>query len=172
MQLADEVRIAAPREVVYAALNDPDVLRAAIPGCESLEQKSETELAATVALKIGPIKARFSGEVTLSNLNPPESYTITGEGSGGVAGFAKGGGDVALEADGDETVMKYDVTADVGGKIAQLGNRLLNGTAKRLTREFFDTFGEIVARRHAGEEIEAGDGGDSGDGGGDGGDGG
>lgn len=150
MQLADEVRIAAPRDVVYAALNDPEILKASIPGCETLDMESPTEMAATVALKIGPIKARFSGKVTLSNLNPPEGYTISGEGSGGVAGFAKGGGDVSLEEDGAETVMKYDVTADVGGKIAQLGNRLLNGTAKRLAGEFFTTFGEIVSQRQAG----------------------
>ncbi len=154
MQLADEVRIAAPRDVVYASLNDPEILKQSIPGCESLEMESDTELSATVALKIGPIKARFSGKVTLSNLNPPQGYTISGEGSGGVAGFAKGSGDVALEEDGDETVMKYDVTADVGGKIAQLGNRLLNGTAKRLAGEFFTKFGEIVSERQAGGGAE------------------
>lgn len=151
MQLADEVRIAAPREVVYAALNDPEILKEAIPGCEVLEQQSETEMSATVALKIGPIKARFSGAVTLSNLNPPEGYTISGEGSGGIAGFAKGGGDVVLEDVDGETLMKYDVTADIGGKIAQLGNRLLNGTAKRLAGEFFTKFAEIVSERQAGD---------------------
>ena len=140
-----EERIAAPVDKVWAGLNDPAVLKEAIPGCQSLEMKSPTEMAATVVLKIGPIKATFNGEVTLKNLNPPHSYTIQGEGKGGIAGFAKGGADVTLTPDGEETVLKYAAKADVGGKIAQLGSRLISSTSKKLAGEFFSTFGEKVS---------------------------
>jgi carbon monoxide dehydrogenase subunit G len=141
-----EERVAAPLDKVWQALNDPEVLKACIPGCESLEKKSDTELAATVVLKIGPIKATFAGEVTLKNLDPPHSYTIEGEGKGGIAGFAKGGADVSLTADGaDATVLKYAAKADVGGKIAQLGSRLIASTSKKLAGEFFSTFNEKVS---------------------------
>jgi carbon monoxide dehydrogenase subunit G len=141
-----EERISAPLEKVWAALNDPAVLKESIPGCQSLEKKSDTELAATVVLKIGPIKATFNGEVTLKNLNPPHSYTIQGEGKGGIAGFAKGGADVKLTADGPgTTILKYEAKADVGGKIAQLGSRLITSTSKKLAGEFFSTFNEKVS---------------------------
>lgn len=141
-----EERISAPLEKVWAALNDPAVLKESIPGCQSLEKKSDTELAATVVLKIGPIKATFNGEVTLKNLNPPHSYTIQGEGKGGIAGFAKGGADVKLTADGPgTTILRYEAKADVGGKIAQLGSRLITSTSKKLAGEFFSTFNEKVS---------------------------
>ena len=141
-----EERIAAPVQKVWEALNDPDVLKACIPGCESLEKNSDTDLAAVVVLKIGPIKAKFTGAVTLKNLNPPHSYTIEGEGKGGIAGFAKGGADVTLAADGaDVTVLRYAAKADVGGKIAQLGSRLITSTSKKLAGEFFSTFNEKVS---------------------------
>jgi len=145
MQFNDEIRIDAPREQVYAALNDPGILRNSIPGCEEIEQVSETELVATVVTRIGPIKAKFKGQVTLSDLNPPESYTISGEGTGGSAGFAKGGAKVTLEADGTATILHYEVQADVGGKLAQLGGRLIEGTAKKLAGEFFNSFRDAVA---------------------------
>ena len=145
MQLSDEIRIDAPREQVFAALNDPEILKKAIPGCEEIEQVSETELVATVVTRIGPIKAKFKGQVTLSDLNPPESYTISGEGTGGSAGFAKGGAKVTLEADGTATILHYEVQADVGGKLAQLGGRLIEGTAKKLAGEFFNSFRDAVA---------------------------
>lgn len=141
-----EERIAAPIDKVWEALNDPAVLQATIPGCQKLEMKSPTEMAATVVLKIGPIKATFQGEVTLRNLNPPNSYTIEGEGKGGIAGFAKGGADVTLTADGaDATILKYAAKADVGGKIAQLGSRLIESTSKKLAGQFFSTFNEKVS---------------------------
>ena len=140
MQFTDEIRIDAPREQVYAALNDLGILRNSIPGCEEIEQLSETELVATVVTRIGPIKAKFKGHVTLSDLNPPSSYSITGEGKGGTAGFAKGGAKIVLEEDGEATIMRYEVQIDVGGKLAQLGGRLIEGTAKRLADEFFTRF--------------------------------
>ncbi len=144
MQLNDEIRIDAPREQVYAALNDPEILRKSIPGCEEIEQVSETELVVTVVTKIGPIKAKFKGHVTLSDLNPPSSYTISGEGKGGTAVFAKGGAKISLEEDGEATVMRYDVEIDVGGRLAQLGGRLIEGTAKKLADDFFSSFKQEV----------------------------
>lgn len=141
-----EERIDASIDKVWAALNNADVLRACIPGCESLEKKSDTELAATVTLKIGPIKARFNGEVELKNLKPPHSYTIAGEGKGGIAGFAKGGADVTLKEEGpDATMLIYVAKADVGGKIAQLGSRLIQSTSKKLATQFFSEFNKKVS---------------------------
>ncbi|MGN6582910.1 MAG: SRPBCC family protein [Rhizobiaceae bacterium] len=146
MNMEGQEQIQAPVEKVWQALNDPDVLKDCIPGCENLEKKSDTEFAATVSLKIGPIKARFQGAVELKNLNPPNSYTIEGEGKGGIAGFAKGGADVALTADGaDATILKYTVKADVGGKIAQLGSRLIDSTSKKLASQFFENFNKKVS---------------------------
>ncbi|MFD1329075.1 SRPBCC family protein [Mycoplana ramosa] len=142
MDMSGEERIAAPREAVWAALNDPETLQACIPGCQSLTMKSPTELAATVKVKIGPVSATFNGEVTLSDLNPPESYTISGEGKGGIAGFAKGGADVRLAEDGNETVLTYTVNAQVGGKLAQLGSRLIDSTSKKLAAQFFAGLGQ------------------------------
>ncbi|MCA0871067.1 carbon monoxide dehydrogenase subunit G [Seohaeicola saemankumensis] len=142
MELSEEIRIKAPREVVYAGLNDPEVLKACIPGCEELTQTSENELEAKVVLKIGPVKARFGGQVTLDRSNAPGGFTLTGEGKGGAAGFAKGGAEVTLIEDGDETVLSYTAKAEVGGKIAQLGSRLIQGTAKKLSAKFFASFAE------------------------------
>lgn len=140
MDMTGERRIPAPRETVWAALNDPDVLKAAIPGCESLEKTSETEMKATASVKIGPISARFTGKVQLSDIDPPNGYTIGGEGQGGVAGFAKGGAKVHLEPDGAGTLLRYEVNAQVGGKIAQLGARLIDATAKSMADQFFNRF--------------------------------
>lgn len=142
MDLTGQYRIAAPRDVVWAALNDPDVLKRCIPGCRELEQRSPTELAAKVGLKIGPISATFSGEVTLGNINPPAGYTITGQGSGGATGFAKGSADVALaEVEGGaETDLTYTAKAEVGGKLAALGGRLIQATSKKLADDFFSSF--------------------------------
>lgn len=146
MEMNGEERIAASRDVVWAALNNPEVLKQCIPGCESLEMTSDNEMAATVKLKIGPVSAKFKGEVTLENINAPESYTITGEGKGGIAGFAKGGADVSLREDGADTILTYDVKAQVGGKLAQLGSRLIDSTSKKLAGQFFEKFGEVVGQ--------------------------
>jgi carbon monoxide dehydrogenase subunit G len=146
MDMTGERRIAAPREKVWAALNDPEVLKAAIPGCESLERVAENELKATAAVKIGPIAARFNGKVNLLDLDPPQSYRLVGEGQGGVAGFAKGGANVRLTEDGPgATVLGYEVQAQVGGKIAQLGARLIDATAKQMADAFFDRFAAQLA---------------------------
>lgn len=145
MDMQGTERIEAPVDAVWKALNDPDVLRQAIPGCESLDKTSDTSMVAKVVLKIGPIKAKFDGAVELQNLNPPHSYTISGEGKGGLAGFAKGGADVSLESDGPTaTILTYVVKAEVGGKIAQLGSRLIESTSKKLAAEFFSNFGAAV----------------------------
>src|SRR3954451_19959245 len=123
MDMTGEYRIPAPRQRVWEALNDPEVLRQAIPGCEQLDKVSDTELTARVKAKVGPVSATFNGKVTLGDLNPPESYTISGEGSGGMAGFAKGGANVHLTDEGADTLLRYDAKADVGGKLAQIGSR-------------------------------------------------
>lgn len=152
MDLKGEYRLAAPRETVWALLNDPEVLRVCIPGCQSLEMTDGNRMAATVVAKVGPVKATFTGEVRLENINAPESYSIVGEGKGGIAGFASGGADVHLTEDGGETVLTYSVDAKVGGKIAQLGGRLVDSTAKKLAGQFFDCF---AARCTAGEPAAA-----------------
>ena len=144
MDIKGEYTIAAPRDKVFAALNDQAVLRACIPGCESLDKLSDTEMTAKVRLRIGPVSAAFSGKVTLSDIDPPNGYKISGEGQGGVAGFAKGGAVVTLADDGGVTVLSYDADAQVGGKIAQVGARLIQGTARKLADQFFGKFAESV----------------------------
>jgi len=146
MQMNDSRSVPASRDKVWAALNDPDVLRQCIPGCQSLEMTSPTDMTATVVIKVGPVKATFGGKVTLSDLDPPIGYRITGEGSGGVAGFAKGGAAIRLEAAGEhETFLHYEVESQIGGKLAQLGGRLIDSTAKKLAGEFFTKFGAVVS---------------------------
>jgi carbon monoxide dehydrogenase subunit G len=150
MEMNGERHIAAPRELVWQALNDPEALKAAIPGCESIEKLSDTDLTAKLAIKIGPMAAKFSAKVKLENLNPPASYTISGEGNGGAMGFAKGGADVALEAvSPTETILRYSVKAQVGGKMAQLGARLIDSTAKQMADQFFDRFAAALAPKAA-----------------------
>jgi uncharacterized protein len=156
MDMNGSQRIEAPREVVWAALNDPEVLKQSIPGCDSIEKLSDTDMTAKVTLKVGPVKATFTGKVTLSDLDPPNGYTISGEGSGGAAGHAKGGARVTLVPDGeDATVLNYTVKAEIGGKLAQLGGRLIDATAKKLAGEFFDRFGKIVGPAPEGDEAAA-----------------
>ena len=145
MELDGEFHIPADRMRVWQALNDPEILRRTVPGCEELEKISDTEFTARVVLKIGPVKAKFQGKVTLSDLDPPNGYSINGEGQGGVAGFAKGGARVLLTEDGDGTCLRYEATATVGGKLAQLGQRMISGASQKLAGEFFSAFGEAVA---------------------------
>jgi hypothetical protein len=146
MDMSGERRIPAPRQLVWEALNNPEVLKASIPGCETLEKISDSEMRATAAVKIGPISARFNGKVQLTDLDPPNGYNIGGEGQGGVAGFAKGGATVRLsELEAGITLLSYDVKAQVGGKIAQLGARLIDATAKQMADAFFDRFTAQVA---------------------------
>ena len=147
MDMTGERRIAASQDEVWRALADPEILRLSIPGCETLERGDGDELVATVTINVGPIKARFSGRVTLSEIDAPNGYRIGGEGQGGVAGFAKGGATVALATDGTETVLRYAAQAQVGGKIAQLGGRLIDATARKLTDQFFTTFERIVSEK-------------------------
>jgi len=146
MDMTGSRRIEAPRERVWEALNDPAVLQASIPGCESVERTGPESFAAKVGIRIGPMSAKFGGKVTLSNIRPPEGYTITGEGQGGAMGFARGGADVALVEEGpNTTTLNYDVKAQVGGKMAQLGARLVDSTARQMADQFFDRFAAQVA---------------------------
>ena len=137
--------IKASRQDVWDALNDPEKLKLAIPGAEKVEKKDDSNLTATVKTKIGPISAKFNGKITLSNMNPPISYTLTGEGTGGAAGFAKGTANVELEETQDGTILKYTVDANVGGKLAQIGQRLIDTTANKLADDFFGKFNDILS---------------------------
>ncbi len=145
MEMSGKYKIEAPRNKVWAALNDPQVLKQSIPGCEEIEQTSDTSFTAQVTAKVGPVKAKFSGAVELTDIDAPNGYRISGEGKGGAAGFAKGGANVKLEEDGSGTLLKYEVDAQVGGKLAQLGARLIDGTAKKMASQFFENFAEAVA---------------------------
>src|SRR5512141_2261654 len=144
MVMTGEVQLSASREVVYAKLNDAEALKACIPGCEELNKLSDTELQAIAVAKIGPVKAKFKGKVHLTDLDPPNGYRISGEGDGGVAGFAKGGATVALRDKDGGTLLTYNVEAQIGGKLAQLGQRLINGSAKKIADEFFANFAKAV----------------------------
>lgn len=141
MTMTGEVTLPADRATVWAKLNDPDVLKACIPGCQSLEKTSETSFAAKAKIKLGPVSASFSGTVQLSDIDPPNGYRISGEGQGGIAGFARGGADVRLtHAPGGGTLLSYNVEANVGGKIAQMGSRLIDSVAKSMADKFFTSF--------------------------------
>lgn len=146
MELTGEQLISAPRQAVWDAINDPEILRQCITGCESVAKTSDTDFEASVQVKVGPVKARFKGKVTLSDLDPPSSCTISGEAQGGVAaGFGKGSAKVQLaEADGGATRLTYAVNAQVGGKLAQIGARLIDGVAAKMAEDFFVKFNQIV----------------------------
>ena len=156
MDMTGEVRLPAPRETVWRALNDPEVLKQSIPGCEDLQKLSDTEMTARVSAKVGPVSAKFAGKVTLSDLDPPNGYTISGEGQGGVAGFAKGGAQVSLKDDAGGTMLSYKVHAQVGGKIAQIGSRLIDATARKMADEFFTRFATAVGSAAAAPTQSAG----------------
>jgi carbon monoxide dehydrogenase subunit G len=140
MTMTGEIQLAAPTEAVWAKLNDPEVLKTCIPGCEELERTDDGGFRAVAKMKVGPVSARFRGKVSLRDLDPPKSYRISGEGKGGMAGFAKGSAMVNLLESGGGTLLTYQVDAQIGGKLAQLGQRLINGTAKKLADEFFANF--------------------------------
>jgi len=152
MKLAGEQRVSAARQLVWEALNDPEVLRRSIPGCQTLDKEADDRLAAVVEVKIGPIGARFKGAVTLSDLDPPNGYTITGSGNGGIAGSAKGSARVVLSDDAGGTLISYVVDAEVGGRMAQLGGPIIEATAKQLAGKFFARFGEVVGGDAARDE--------------------
>lgn len=153
MDMTGQQRIPASREIVWKALNDPAVLQACIPGCQELVKSSGTQMAATALIKVGPVTAKFQGAVTLSDIDPPNGYRIAGEGQGGVAGFAKGSAVVRLEQDGDGTVLHYDVSAQVGGKLSQLGGRLIDATARQMSGLFFKRFAEEIEAQY-GDDIQ------------------
>src|ERR1700756_5551082 len=140
MTMSGDVQLAAPRDRVWVMLNDPAVLKTCIPGCEQLDRSAENEFQAVATVKVGPVKARWKGKVRLSDLDPPNSYRISGEGEGGVAGFAKGGATVSLTDRDGGTLLSYNVEAQIGGKLAQLGQRLINGAAKKTADDFFQKF--------------------------------
>jgi uncharacterized protein len=144
MELADEIIINAPKEAVYAALNNPAVLQQCIPGCEDLIKTSDTGLEAKVVLKVGPVKARFGGNVELNTDGAPDAFSLTGQGNGGTAGHAKGGADVTLTAEGNTTILRYEAKAEISGKLAQLGSRLIQSTAKKLAAKFFKSFADVM----------------------------
>ena len=144
MEMTGERRIPAPRQKVWDALNDPEILKQCIAGCESLDKTSDTEFSARVTSRVGPVTAKFTGKVELSDVDPPNGYTISGEGQGGVAGFAKGGAKVQLADDGDGTLLTYEANGTVGGKLAQIGSRLIDSTARKMADDFFDKFAEAV----------------------------
>lgn len=152
MEMKESIRLDAPRAIVWAALNDPDVLKKSIPGCEELNKVSDTEFTAVVVIKVGPIKARFTGKVTLADIVAPSSYRLIGEGQGGVAGFAKSDINVSLTEEGQATLLTYSVEAKIGGKLAQLGSRMIDSTARKLAEQFFVSFGEAVATRSSRQE--------------------
>jgi len=145
MDMTGKYRIPASKQAVWDAMNDPEVLKASIPGCDSVEKISDTELKAKVTLKIGPVKAKFAGDVKLSDMDPPNGYTISGKGKGGAAGFGSGSATVSMTEDGGETILTYSAKASVGGKIAQVGQRLIDSTSKKLVDEFFANFVEHLA---------------------------
>ena len=148
MELSDEIEISVPIQAVYDALNNVDILKKCIPGCEELVRKSDDQLEAKVVLKVGPVKA-FSGQVTLDASGGPEKFSLSGQGNGGAAGFAKGGADVTLSKKGDVTVLSYKAKAEIGGKLAQLGSRLIQSTAKKLAAKFFKSFSDVVVEETA-----------------------
>ena len=144
MTMNGEYELRVPPQTVWEKLNDPAILKTCIPGCEQLDKTSDTEFQAVATVKIGPVKAKFKGKVTLSDLDPPNGYKISGQGDGGVAGFAKGGATVKLTPKNGGTLLSYNVDAQIGGKLAQLGQRLVNGAAKKVADDFFANFANAV----------------------------
>jgi carbon monoxide dehydrogenase subunit G len=157
MEMNGEQRIPATQQQTWEGLNDPEVLKACVPGCESIERQSDADYQVLMTARIGPVSAKFKGKLTLSDLDPPHGYSIAFEGQGGVAGFGKGGAQVRLEPDGDETVLRYAVKASVGGKLAQIGSRLVDAAARKIANDFFTAFNEKMASAHSGSGPGGGD---------------
>jgi carbon monoxide dehydrogenase subunit G len=155
MEMVGQKLIPETRETVWKALNDPEILRNCVPGCQTLVKTSDTEMEATATIKVGPVSAKFRGNISLSELNEPVSYRITGEGQGGVAGFAKGGANISLEEVEGGTMLCYTVDAQVGGKLAQLGGRLIDATARKLSEAFFEKFASEIRRQYHGDDAAA-----------------
>jgi uncharacterized protein len=155
MEMSGEQLIPATQAQTWAALNDPEILKACVPGCESIDRTSDTEYVVQMTARVGPVSAKFKGKMTLSNLKPPHSYSIAFEGQGGVAGFAKGGADVSLASEGHDTRLTYKVKANVGGKLAQIGSRLVDAAANKVANDFFVAFNEKVGIAHAGQDAHA-----------------
>jgi uncharacterized protein len=149
MEMSGEERIQATQDQTWAALNDPEILKACVPGCESIERLAENEYQVLMVARVGPVSAKFKGKLALSDLNPPHSYALAFEGQGGAAGFGKGSAQVQLAPEGDGTLLKYQVKASVGGKLAQIGSRLVDAAAKKLSKDFFAAFNEKVGAQHA-----------------------
>ena len=154
MEMTGEQLIHASQADTWAALNDTEVIKACVPGCESIERTSDTEYAVQMTARVGPVSAKFKGKMTLSNLNPPHSYSIAFEGQGGVAGFAKGSADVTLTPEAHDTKLAYKVKANVGGKLAQIGSRLVDAAANKVANDFFNAFNEKMTATHAVEHHE------------------
>lgn len=157
MEMSGEERIAASQADTWAALNDPEMLKACVPGCESIERVSDEEFQVQMVARIGPVSAKFKGKLTLSDLNPPNSYAIAFEGQGGAAGFGKGSAQVQLAPEGEGTLLRYQVKASVGGKLAQIGSRLVDAAARKISQDFFAAFNEKVGARHGAGAAQAGD---------------
>ena len=145
MEMSGEQHIPLPQQRVWEALNDPEILKACIPGCESIERVSENEYKVAMTAAVGPVKAKFAGKLLLSDINPPNSYSLAFEGSGGAAGFGKGSAQVNLAPEGGGTLLTYRATASVGGKLAQIGSRLIDGVARKMADDFFIRFNKTVA---------------------------
>jgi carbon monoxide dehydrogenase subunit G len=152
MEMSGVQLVPAPQRVVWDALNDPQMLKASVPGCESIERSGNNEYQVQMVARVGPVSAKFKGKLTLSDVKPPDSYSIAFEGQGGAAGFAKGGAHVRLSAEGEKTKLSYDVKASVGGKLAQIGSRLVDAAAKKVADDFFRNFNEKVGAAQASAE--------------------
>jgi carbon monoxide dehydrogenase subunit G len=157
MEMSGEERIAATQADTWAALNDPEMLKACVPGCESIERVTDEEFQVLMVARIGPVSAKFKGKLTLSDLNPPNSYAIAFEGQGGAAGFGKGSAQVQLAPEGDGTLLRYQVKASVGGKLAQIGSRLVDAAARKISQDFFAAFNEKVGAQHGADAGGAGE---------------
>ena len=162
MEMTGEQLIQASQADTWTALNDPEILKACIPGCESIERTGENEYLVQMTARVGPVSAKFKGRMALSGIRPPDSYSISFEGQGGVAGFAKGGADVSLATQGHDTRLSYKVKASVGGKLAQIGSRLVDAAANKVANDFFVAFNEKVGNAHAARDAHAAGGHDEG----------